>query len=84
VNKAGGHLNLRSEEHHHLQPSPLMLLHGVKDTDSELFLGMLVGAVYSPIIPQIKPPLTLPMDSRLMPLSQAKADVAQLRVCFMM
>ena len=25
-----------------------MLLHGVKDTDSELFLGILVGPAYSP------------------------------------
>ena len=54
-----------------------MLLHGVKDTDSELSLGMLVGAAYSPIIVQMKPPLILPMDSRLMPLSRARADVAQ-------
>jgi hypothetical protein len=41
-----------------------MLLHGVKDTDSELSVGMLVGAAYSPIIVQMKPPLILPMDSR--------------------
>jgi hypothetical protein len=54
-----------------------MLLHGVRDTDSELFLGILVGAVYSPIIAQMKPPLFLPMDSRLIPLSRAVAVVAQ-------
>ncbi len=54
-----------------------MLLHGVRDTDSELFLGILVGAVYSPIIAQMKPPLILPMDSRLMPLSRASTGVAQ-------
>jgi hypothetical protein len=54
-----------------------MLLHGVKDTESEIFRGMLVGAVYSPIIAQMKPPLNLPMDSRLMPHSRARVDVAQ-------
>jgi hypothetical protein len=54
-----------------------MLLHGVRDTDSELSLGILVGAVYSPIIAQMKPPLILPMDSRLLPRSRARVAVAQ-------
>lgn len=53
-----------------------MLRHGVKDTDSELFLGMLVGALNLPISEQMKPPLILPIDSQQKPRSRASEDVA--------
>jgi len=49
-----------------------MLPHWVNDTELEIFHGILVGPVYSPIIAQMKPPLILPMDSRLMRLSRAR------------
>jgi hypothetical protein len=54
-----------------------MLLHGVMDTEFEIFRGMLVGFMYSPKFTQMKPPLILPMDSRLMHRSRARVVVAQ-------
>jgi hypothetical protein len=54
-----------------------MLLHGVKDTGSEIVHALNIGAVYSSMISQMKPPLILPMDSLLMPRSRARLDVAQ-------
>ena len=38
---------------------------------------MLVGAAKFPMFRQMKPPWILPMDSRLMPRSRARADAAQ-------
>jgi len=54
-----------------------MLRHGVKDTEFEIFHALLVGAVDLPMVSQLKSPLLLPMDSRLMPRSQARVDATQ-------